>query len=69
MRAFSQAVMDEKSMSPLFPEGGGVCVWGGAVVTNDWCIKPEIPNFNCTLLVRLSCYSEGRSLNPKLRIC
>ena len=23
VRAFSKAVMDEKSMSPLFPEGGG----------------------------------------------
>ena len=33
-RAFSRAVMDEKSLSPLFPVGGG----GGAVVTNDWCI-------------------------------
>ena len=33
-RAFSRAVMDEKS-SPLFPVGGGV---GGAVVTNDCCI-------------------------------
>ena len=31
-RAFSRAVMDEKSLSPLFPVGGG------AVVTNDWCI-------------------------------
>ena len=31
-RAFSRAVMDEKSLSPLFP------VSGGAVVTNDWCI-------------------------------
>ena len=29
-RAFSRAVMDEKSSSPLFPVGG-------AVVTNDWC--------------------------------
>ena len=35
-RAFSRAVMDEKSLSPLFPVGRG---WGGdAVVTNDWCI-------------------------------
>ena len=34
-RAFSRAVMDEKSLSPLFPVGGG----GGAVVTNDWCIN------------------------------
>ena len=33
-RAFSRAVMDEKSLSPLFPVRGG----GGAVVTNDWCI-------------------------------
>ena len=31
-RAFSRAVMDEKSLSPLFP------VDGEAVVTNDWCI-------------------------------
>ena len=31
-RAFSKALMDEKSLSPLFPKGGG------AVVTNDWCI-------------------------------
>ena len=32
-RAFSRAVTDEKSLSPLFPVHGG-----GAVVTNDWCI-------------------------------
>ena len=32
-RAFSRALMDEKSLSPPFPVGGG-----GAVVTNDWCI-------------------------------
>ena len=37
--------MDEKSLSPLFPVGG----WGrgggrgGAVVTNDWCIKFRTP--------------------------
>ena len=31
--AFSRAVMDEKSLSPLFPVGRG------AVVTNDWCIS------------------------------
>ena len=31
-RAFSKALMDEKSLSPLFPIGGG------AVVINDWCI-------------------------------
>ena len=31
-RAFSRAVMDEKSSSPLFPVGEGV------VVANDWCI-------------------------------
>ena len=31
-RSFNRAVMDEKSLSPLFP------VDGGAVVTNDWCI-------------------------------
>ena len=35
-RAFSWAVMDEKSLSLLFPMGVGG--WG-AVVTNDWCIK------------------------------
>ena len=38
-RAFSRALMDEKSLSPLFPVGageGGV----GAVVTHDWCISP-----------------------------
>ena len=33
-RAFSKAITDEKSF-PLFPVGG----WGGAVVTNDWCIN------------------------------
>ena len=33
MQAFSRAVMDEKSLSPLFPVGGG------SVVTNDWCMK------------------------------
>ena len=37
-RAFSRAVMDEKSFSPLFPVGGGGGGGGGAVVTNDWCI-------------------------------
>ena len=31
-RAFSRAVMDEKSSSLLIPVGEG------AVVTNDWCI-------------------------------
>ena len=42
-RTFSRAVMDEKSLSPLFPVGvcvcaAGVCVGGGgAVVTSDWC--------------------------------
>ena len=35
-RAFSRAVMDEKSLSPLFPVGGGT------VVTNDWCIMPLV---------------------------
>ena len=34
-RAFSRAVIDEKSLSLLFLVG--VC-GGGAVVTNDWCI-------------------------------
>ena len=36
-RAFNRAVINEKSLSPLFPLGEG---WGagGAVVTNDWCI-------------------------------
>ena len=42
-RAFSWAVMDEKSLSPIFPVG--VCVGGGvargALVTNDWCITHE----------------------------
>ena len=28
-RAFSRAVMDEKSLSPLFPVGVCVCGWGG----------------------------------------
>ena len=42
--AFSRAVMDEKSLSPLFP------VDGGAVVTNDWCIKAEWKNRNLILL-------------------
>ena len=32
-RAFSRAMMDEKSLSPLFPVGRG------AVVTNNWCIS------------------------------
>ena len=35
-RAFSRAVMDEKSLSPLFPVGMG------AVVTNDWCINCSV---------------------------
>ena len=38
-RAFSRAVMDERSLSPLFPVG--VCEGVGgrvAVVTNDWCM-------------------------------
>ena len=35
-RALSWAVMDEKLLSPLFPVGGG------AVVTNDWCIRPPV---------------------------
>ena len=45
-RAFSRVLLDEKSLSPLFPVG--VCVWwrgggvvgggGRAVVINDWCI-------------------------------
>ena len=35
-RAFSRAVMDEKS-SPLFSVGGGT------VVTNDWCIIVILP--------------------------
>ena len=35
-RAFSRAVMDEKSSSPLFPVGGGT------VVTNDWCISSRV---------------------------
>ena len=38
-RAFSRAVIEEKSLSPLFPIGVG---WGegerGAVVPNDWFI-------------------------------
>ena len=34
-RAFSRAVIYEKSLSPLFPVGG-------AVVTNDWCISDKI---------------------------
>ena len=33
-RAFSRAVMGEKSLSPLIPIGGV-----GAAVTNDWYIK------------------------------
>ena len=32
-QAFSRAVMDEKSLSPLFPVEGGA-----AVDTNGWCI-------------------------------
>ena len=38
-RAFSRAVIDEKSLFPLFPVGGGE---GGAVVTNDWCFTVYI---------------------------
>ena len=34
-RDFSRAVMDEKLYSPLLPIGGG------AVVTNDWCIRSD----------------------------
>ena len=34
--AFSRALIDEKSLSPLFPVDG--VGGGGAVVTNDWCI-------------------------------
>ena len=40
-RTFSRTVMDEKSLHPLFPVGGGGWVAGGgmgAVVTNDCCI-------------------------------
>ena len=48
-RAFSRAVMDEKSSSPLFPVGGG----GGAGVTNDWCIN--------LLIVRDSAIIEDKS--------
>ena len=32
---FSRVVMKGKSLSPLFPVGE----FGGAVDTNDWCIK------------------------------
>ena len=39
-RAFSRAVMDEKS-SPLFSVVGG----GGAVVTNDWCIRVKLLDY------------------------
>ena len=35
-RAFSRAVMDEKSLSRLFPVGGET------VVTNDWCITLKL---------------------------
>ena len=34
-------MMDEKSLSPLFPVGGD---GGGAVVTNDWCIRTGTVN-------------------------
>ena len=34
-RAFSRALIYEKSLSPLLP------VDGGAVVTNDWCIRDK----------------------------
>ena len=43
-RAFSRVVMDEKSLSPLFPVVGGGGA-EGAVVTNDWCIYAIC--FNC----------------------
>ena len=39
-RAFSRAVVDEKSLSPLFPVGEG------AVVTNDWCISMTCTELN-----------------------
>ena len=44
-RAFSRAVMDEKSLFPLFPVGGGV------VVTNDWCTSRETTATNPSLLL------------------
>ena len=38
-RAFSRAVMDEKSFSPLFPvDGGRGRVRGCSGYKNDWCI-------------------------------
>ena len=47
-RAFSRAVMDEKSLSPLFPVGRD------AEVTNDWCItSSELPilQYICTQMM------------------
>ena len=41
-RAFSKALMDEKSLSPLFPLGGG----REAVVTNNWCITAIVSPFH-----------------------
>ena len=43
-RAFSRAVMDEKS--PLFPVGVWVGGAGGAVARNDWCITCKYEDFN-----------------------
>ena len=52
-RAFSWAVMDEKSLSPLFPvsRGRGEAGGGGegAVLTNDWCIKVTKFFFQCMI--------------------
>ena len=53
--------MDEKSLSPLFPEGGRR--WGGrgAVVTNDWCITEwkHMSNSNKnTLFCKGKCYEH-----------
>ena len=40
--------MDEKSLSPLFPVGGG-----GAVVTNDWCITYSKNGGNLGLVLKM----------------
>ena len=53
-RAFSRVVMDEKSLSPLFP------VSGRAVVTNDWHIrtaaKTTSTQRNISFIEQYSCF-------------
>ena len=66
-RALSRAVMDEKSLSPLFPIGGeGGGKEAGAVVINVWCII-SIENLNIAgLTYRVW---TGRTLFPQTCTC